>query len=62
MYIFYSVLGDMPLLMPMPTTAEQCALGTKGISADTRRLLNTVDPIVVEKITQALLSVDCSFL
>ncbi|XP_064386068.1 nipped-B-like protein isoform X2 [Halichondria panicea] len=56
------VLGDLPLPCGLPTSVERCALGTKGISADTRRLLNTTDPIITAKITEALLSVDCSFL
>ncbi len=60
--LIYTVLGDLPLPSGLPTSVERCALGSKGISADTRRLLNTTDPVITAKITEALLSVDCTFL
>lgn len=56
------VLADLPLPAHIPTPVERISLGQTELSSDSRKLLSTTDPELCSKITQALLSVDSSFL
>ena len=58
----YAVLADLPLPTPLPTPMEQLVLGKKKISEESKKLLESNNPALSSRITEALLSVDVSFL
>ena len=57
-----AVLADLPLPTHLPTPMEQHTLGKMGLKGDSTKWLNNVDPALCTKISQALMSVDSSFL
>jgi len=56
------VLTDLPLPTHFPTPMEQQTLGKMGLKGDSAKWLNNVDPALCSKISQALMTVDSSFL
>ena len=46
----------------MPTPMERSVRGEIPLSAESHKILNTTEPVLCNKITKALLSVDTSFL
>lgn len=56
------VLTDLPLPTHFPTPMEQQTLGKMGLKGDSAKWLNNVDPALCNKISQALMTVDSSFL
>lgn len=62
LHTFVAVLADLPLPTPLPTPLEETVLGTKGISPESKKILDSANPTLCSRITEALLSVDTSFL
>ena len=58
----HTVLADLPLPSPLPTPLEEIVQGTRKISNESKKLLDSTNPVLCSRITEALLSADISFL
>ena len=56
------VLADLPLPSALPTPLEATVLGKKKISDESKKLLESTNPVLCSRITEALLATDISFL